>query len=107
MYLGPGLGSEVGLVYHSTPVWSEVLDALDLPPDILPNIGILDSINLKKDLLNPTWVTTLCFDRVLFSNNCDNEGVLLALWLNVSVGEMSVPTLSPDGDFTASVDCLS
>ena len=75
-----------------------------LPPDALPNIGIFDSINSKKELLNLTQVTTLCVDRVLSSNNCDNEGVLLALWLDVSVDEMSVPMLSSNGDFTASVD---
>ena len=89
------------------PVGSEVPDAPDLPPDILPNLGILDFINSKKDLLNLTQVTTLCVDGVLSSNNCDNEGVSLALWLGVSVDKMSVPMFSPDGDSTASVDGLS
>ena len=46
-------------------------------------------------------MTTL---RVLSSNNCDNEGVLLALWLDVSVDKTSLPTLSSNSDSTASVD---
>ena len=75
-----------------------------LSPDVLPNIGIFDSNNSKKELLNPTWVTTLCVDGVLSSNNCDNEGVSLALWLDVSMDEMSVPMLSSNGDSTAPVD---
>ena len=86
------------------PVWSEAPDIPALPPDILPNIGIFDCNNSKKEPLNLTQVTTLCVDGVLFSSNCDNEGVSLALWLDVSVDEMSVPTLSSNGDSTASVD---
>ena len=89
------------------PVWLEALDIPALPPNVLPNIGIFDSNNSKKELLNPTRVTTLCVDGVLSSNNCDNEGVSLALWLDVSVGETSVPTLSSNGDSTASVDWSS
>ena len=87
-----------------SPVWSEVPDVPALPPDVLPNIGIFDSNNSKKELLNPTQVTTLCVDRVLSFNNYDNEGVSLALWLDVSVDEMSVPALSSNGDSTASVN---
>ena len=86
------------------PVWSEAPDIPALPPHVLPNIGIFDSNNSKKELLNPTRVTTLCVDGVLSSNNCDNEGVSLALWLNVSMDEMSVPILSSNGNSTASVD---
>ena len=51
--------------------------------------------------------TTLCVNGVVSSNNSDNEGVLLALWFDVSVDETSVPMLSPDRDSTALVDCLS
>ena len=76
-----------------SPVWLEVPDVPALPLDVLPNIGIFDSNNSKKELLNLTQVTTLCVDRVLSSNNCDNESVSLALWLDVSMDEMSVPTL--------------
>ena len=65
---------------------------------------IFDSNNSKKELLNLTRVTTLCVDGVLSSNNCDNEGVSLAQWLDVSTEEMSVPTLSSNGDSTASVN---
>ena len=85
-------------------VWLEVLDIPALPPDILPNIGIFDSNNSKKELLNLTQLTTLCVDGVLFSNNCDNEGVSLALWLDVSVDEMSVPMFLSDSDSTAYVN---
>ena len=85
-------------------VWSEVPDIPALPPDVLPNIGIFDSHNSKKELLNLTRVTTLCVDGVLSFNNCDNEGVSLALWLDVSVDEMSVPMLSSNSDSTASVN---
>ena len=87
-----------------SPVWSEVPDVPALPPDILPNIGIFNSNNSNKELLNLTRVTTLYVDGVLSSNNCDNEGVSSALWLNVFVDEMSVPMLSSSGDSTASVD---
>ena len=46
----------LGLAPFKAPslVWSEALDMPALPPDVLPNIGIFDSINSKKELLNLT-----------------------------------------------------
>ena len=102
--MAPWSAPSLGLASFKALVWSEAPDVPALPPDVLPNIGIFNSNNSNKELLNLIRVTTLCVDGVLSSNNCDNEGVSLALKLDVSMDETSVPMLSSNGNSTASVD---
>ena len=42
--------------------------------------------------------------RVSPNTNCNNDGVLLAPWIDICMGDMSVPMYSPDADSTSFVN---